>query len=187
MTRFLASRLPATVLAGCVFALLSACSSFDSDSPDGMVYEDTDTDSDAPGPGQSGAPGDQTQPASSLLKTLMAYDTDHGGHVTRAELEAGLHKEFDAADKDHDGKLNLEEMRAVNDKRWHEEGAAVTPLADWNGDGVVDFDEFAAGPRSLFEQLDKNHDGMLSPKEIDPRAATKKKDAASKAPPRDRD
>jgi Ca2+-binding EF-hand superfamily protein len=40
------------------------------------------------------------------------------------------------------------------------------PLIDWNQDGYVDFDEFAAGVRSQFEQLDLNGDGEVTPDEF---------------------
>jgi len=34
--------------------------------------------------------------------------------------------------------------------------------------GCIDFEEFAATPRSLFEQLDKDGKGRLTPKELHP-------------------
>ena len=69
-------------------------------------------------------------------------------------MEAGLKADFAAADTNHDGVLELDEVRAVNDKRWSEDASASSPLVDWNHDGVVDFDEFAATARSLFDQMD---------------------------------
>lgn len=105
----------------------------------------------------------------SALQLLLKYDANHDGKLTRAELEAGLKADFAVADSDHDGKLELEEYRAVNDARWKEQGAASSPLVDWNGDGVVDFDEFAAAPRTLFEQLDGNGAGVVDLRKFDPR------------------
>ena len=44
--------------------------------------------------------------------------------------------------------------------------ATATPIVDWNQDGCVDYTEFSAAPYSLFDQLDANHDGKLTPKEL---------------------
>jgi Ca2+-binding EF-hand superfamily protein len=115
---------------------------------------------------------DARQP--NVLEQLMRYDANHDGSLTRAEMEAGLRADFDAADTNHDGVLQPEEFRAVNKKRWQELASAATPLADWNGDGVVDFNEFAGLVRTLFDQLDANGDGVLSPAELHPQAAGQK-------------
>jgi hypothetical protein len=90
------------------------------------------------------------------------------GNVTREALEAGLRKDFDAADTNHDGVLEPDEARAVNLIRWNEDKSATSPLVDWNGDGVIDFNEFAATARALFQQLDRNGDGVLTPEEMRP-------------------
>jgi|GEM_PF-938641 hypothetical protein len=102
----------------------------------------------------------------SALKVLRKYVTNKDGSLTRAELETGLKADFDAADTNHNGKLEPDEMRAVNHQRWLEQGAASSPLTDWNGDGLVDFDEFAGMARSLFVQLDADHNGVLSSVEL---------------------
>jgi len=100
---------------------------------------------------------------------LLRYDANHDGSVTRAEMEAGLKADFAAADTNHDGVLEPDEVRAVNEKRWSEDSAATSPLVDWNHVGVVDFNEFAATARSLFDQLDLDGNGVLSPQELNPR------------------
>jgi hypothetical protein len=108
---------------------------------------------------------------------LLRFDANHDGSVTRAELEAGLKADFAFADKNGDGRLDPAEVRAVNDQRLRDEGSTATPLIDWNRDGFVDFNEFAAAARSLFDQMDTNGDGVLSPAELNPRAK-----GAGKAP-----
>jgi Ca2+-binding EF-hand superfamily protein len=90
------------------------------------------------------------------------------GNLTRAQLEAGLHKDFEAADVNHSGVLEADEVRAVNQQRWNEDQSAVSPLQDWNGDGVIDFNEFAATARALFNEMDLDHNGVLTPKELRP-------------------
>jgi len=100
------------------------------------------------------------------VEMLLRYDFNHDGSVSRAEMEKGLRQDFDKADTNRDGRLEENEVRAVNDARWAADGSSASPLIDWNRDGVVDFGEFAAGPRSLFMQLDANGDGVLSPQEL---------------------
>lgn len=97
---------------------------------------------------------------------LLAYDANHDGSVTRAEMEAGLRADFAKADKDHNGTLDLEEVRAVNEARWKADASTASPLVDWNHDGVVDFTEFAGTARSLFDELDRDGNGVLSPQEL---------------------
>jgi Ca2+-binding EF-hand superfamily protein len=99
---------------------------------------------------------------------LLKYDSDHDGTLTRAELEAGLKSEFEAADADHDGCLKPDVVRAINAQRIKDLGSTATPLIDWNQDGCVDFNEFAGPARSLFTQMDRNGDGKLDPKELNP-------------------
>jgi hypothetical protein len=110
-------------------------------------------------------PGRHEEEWHSPVRTLLRYaGTD--GRVTRAEMEAGLRIDFAAADTNRNGTLEPDEARAVNIQRWNEDRSAISPLQDWNGDGVIDFNEFAAAPRALFEDLDRNHDGVLTPDEL---------------------
>ncbi|GAA0532632.1 hypothetical protein FHS83_002821 [Rhizomicrobium palustre] len=88
------------------------------------------------------------------------------GYLTRKQLEEGLRKDFDAADLNHDGVLQPDEARVVNQARWKEDQSAISPLQDWNGDGVIDFNEFAATARALFNQVDRDGNGVLTPQEL---------------------
>ena len=96
-------------------------------------------------------------------KMLIAnFDTNNDGTVTRAELEAGLRQNFWQADTNRDGRLDPDEVAAANQRRIELDQSTAIPLIDWNQDGYVDFNEFAAGVRSQFEQLDLNGDGQVS-------------------------
>ncbi|MDE1988029.1 MAG: EF-hand domain-containing protein [Alphaproteobacteria bacterium] len=116
---------------------------------------------------QSGGPQHCDQEWHSPIAMLLRY-ADKNGNLTRAELNAGLRKDFDAADTNHDGVLEMDEVRAVNNRRWSEDAAATSPLVDWNRDGVVDFDEYSATARSLFDQLDVDGKGVLTAQQLRP-------------------
>jgi EF hand len=100
------------------------------------------------------------------IRLMLSYDGNSDGTVTRAELEAGLRRQFMAADTDHDGRLDGDETRAENDRRFRANGTLTSPLIDWNQDGFVSFDEFATTARSVFDELDTNHDGRLDASEL---------------------
>jgi hypothetical protein len=102
-------------------------------------------------------------------RTLMlGYDANSDGVVTSAELDTGLKAEFQRADANRDGRLSADEAEAENQRRWAAAGPAASPVLDWNQDGVVDESEFEATPRSLFAELDTDHDNSLSAQELSP-------------------
>lgn len=93
---------------------------------------------------------------------LLRYDSDKDGVITRDEMEAGLKVDFAAADINHDGCLDPGEVRDENDKRLAQEGAAASPLKDWNLDGCVDIHEFSNVAHSYFGLVDRNKDGRVT-------------------------
>ena len=140
----------------------------------------TSCGSDTPKPHRwypNGAPRseDWHSPVSMLLK----YDTNRDGTLTRQELEAGLRAEFNAADKNRSGCLDPAEVREINEQRVKADESAASPLIDWKNNGCIDFDEFATTARSLFEQLDRNGDGKLTPELLHP----KKRRVPGEGPP----
>jgi Ca2+-binding EF-hand superfamily protein len=100
------------------------------------------------------------------IDLLTKYDANHDGTITRVEMEAGLKQEFDAADTNHDGKLDPDEVAAVNAQRWNEDKSTASTIVDWNQDGFVDFNEFSGTARSLFADIDRDGDGQLTPAEL---------------------
>ena len=122
----------------------------------------------------AGCGGDKPHPPNPDLSwhpqaaMLSQYDANHDGIVTRGEMEAGLKHDFAAADANRDGKLDPDEARVVNEQRLSLDQSTASPLVDWNQDGFIDFQEFATTPRSLFDQLDTNGDGKLTPDELNP-------------------
>jgi len=98
------------------------------------------------------------RPATAMLVAYAAPD----GSLTRAQLEAGLRRDFDKVDKDHSGCLDPDEVRAVNEQRWKRDESTASPLIDFKQNGCVDFDEYSATARSLFDQLDRDGTGKLT-------------------------
>jgi hypothetical protein len=106
---------------------------------------------------------------------ILKYDADHDGTLTRAELIAGLKAEFASHDTHHNGCLDADQAAEINQARVDADQSVATPVVDWNQDGCIDYTEFSAAPYSLFDQLDLDHDGKLTPKELE-RAGAKPKD-----------
>ena len=86
--------------------------------------------------------------------------------VTRDELIAGLKAEFAAHDTHHNGCLDAEQTGEINQSRVDADQSTATPIVDWNQDGCIDYTEFSAAPYSLFDQMDRDRDGKLTPKEL---------------------
>lgn len=101
---------------------------------------------------------------------LLKYDANHDGTLTRDELIAGLKAEFAALDTHHTGCLTPDQVAEINQERIAADQSTATPLQDWNQDGCVDYREFSAAAYSLFDELDRNGDGKITPQEFNPRA-----------------
>ena len=75
-------------------------------------------------------------------------------------------RQFDQADTDRNGSLNLGEIQAENGRRWQASGTASSPLIDWNQDGTVSLAEFCGTAHSVFAQLDRDQGGSLAGAEL---------------------
>jgi hypothetical protein len=117
---------------------------------------------DTPPPRPRSEPEKPRHPPTAMLTVYAAPD----GSLTRAQMEAGLKRDFDKLDTHHTGSLNEDQVRAIDEQRWKEDESTASPLIDFKHNGCVDFDEFAAAPRSLFDQLDRDGNGRLSPQEL---------------------
>jgi len=102
---------------------------------------------------------------------LLKYDSNHDGTLTREELVAGLKAEFAGLDVKHTGCLTPDQVDEINQTRIAADQSTATPIQDWNQDGCVDYREYSAAAYSLFDQIDRNGDGKITPLEFNPRAA----------------
>ena len=117
---------------------------------------------------------------------LLRYDANHDGTVTRDELIRGLKAEFAAHDTHHNACLDADEAAKINEARVDADQSTATPVVDWNQDGCIDYTEFSAAPYSLFDQLDADKDGKLTPKELE-RAGAKPRDPDAAASDQEED
>lgn len=97
---------------------------------------------------------------------ILRYDTNNDRVISREEMEAGLKRDYDAADLNHDGKLTQDEVQAENQRRWQAEGPQSSPLMDWNMDGNISMTEFAGAVHSLFAMIDRDKDNTVTVKEL---------------------
>lgn len=110
-------------------------------------------------------------------------DSNHDGAITRDEAGAApqLSSRFDEVDADRDGRLTPAELKAYakTHRKDPSEKAGKAGKAgkvgmtggfdqmDTNHDGVVTRDEIAANPKMAkrFDAADANHDGRVTPEE----------------------
>lgn len=121
---------------------------------------------------------------------LIQFDANKDGTITRAEVTAGLEAQFKAADTNGDGKLDALEFQRYNDARKAERKARIEawrakrqaeggdtrerpphdrsarnfdPMKnmDWDRDGFISPDEFAARTRAQAMRADRDGDGNI--------------------------
>jgi hypothetical protein len=100
------------------------------------------------------------------IRVMLSYDTNGDRKVTRDEVEQALKRQFAVVDRNNDGVLDQQELQAENDRRYGAAGTGFSPLIDWNRDGRLDFTEFSTTTRSLFEEMDKDRNGVLEGSEL---------------------
>jgi Ca2+-binding EF-hand superfamily protein len=111
-----------------------------------------------------------------FMVSFSQIDQNADGVIVLAEFVAvfpkGGKELFALADKDKNGKLSKEELKAWQDKYGKQEPEAMAVhyvVIDQDNNGEVTVNEFVAvfGPKSkeVFDKADKNHDGKLSKEE----------------------
>ena len=131
-------------------------------------------------PKRHDTPEPPKHPATAMLLPYASPD----GTLTRAQMESGLRRDFDKADLNHNGCLDDNEVRAINEQRWKDGGSTASPLIDFKHTGCLDFDEYAATARSLFDQIDRDGTGKLTAQQLRPgsKPAKPAQDAGDKHP-----
>ena len=133
------------------------------------------------GRGRGDEPGETATPdADEMVRTLLAFDKNGDGTLTKEELPERMQGIFDRADSNHDGLLTAEEIRkaAVPAQQGRGEGRGgrgggpsfmrmdpILAAIDTDSDGEISAAELAASSKSL-KKLDTNADGRLSEDEV---------------------
>lgn len=107
---------------------------------------------------------------------LLALDKDHDGKLSVEEIAAAS-AGLITLDIDHDGKLtSLEYLAPQNDPHANKPNETLTRLMvlDRNGDGILTKDEVPERMQGMFARIDTNNDGKLTQDEIKASAAAQR-------------
>jgi Ca2+-binding EF-hand superfamily protein len=132
----------------------------------------------------------QTPVGERLRDAFEKLDANADGVLERAEIpDEGLpafERLLKRGDGNADAKLDATELRALGERARQLAGPAGggrLAAMDANKDGRISRDEFR-GPAPLFDRLDADKDGMLSGKEMRPRAGSRTRPGAATSPRR---
>lgn len=94
-------------------------------------------------------------------RLLQEYDTNHDGKITRAEYNNVLGTRFNNAARG--GKtVTPEQFATMHQGDFQKHAAAMFKRIDWNGDGKLSLDEFAAPQRARFQMMDREGSGSVA-------------------------
>jgi Ca2+-binding EF-hand superfamily protein len=98
--------------------------------------------------------------AAGRAASFAAIDADHDGTLDLNEVKRAAGDLFDELDADRDGRLTRSELRRRRLSR------RAFAAADTDKDGTLSKDEYLALVERLFKAADVDHDGALSPAEF---------------------
>ena len=70
--------------------------------------------------------------------------------------------------------MNLTQFVSCEEERYGIANVRLFRRLDSDEDGLLSVTEFAAQDEAMFDKVDKNHDGVLTPAELQPRVARTK-------------
>ena len=94
-------------------------------------------------------------------RLLKEYDLNHDGRITRAEYNNVLGTRFAAATSKHSG-MTSDQFTAMHQSDFREHIGELFRRIDWNGDGKITLDEFAAPQRARFQMMDRDGGGTVT-------------------------
>ncbi|HEX4303389.1 MAG TPA: EF-hand domain-containing protein [Rhizomicrobium sp.] len=94
-------------------------------------------------------------------RMLAEFDANKDGKVTRAEFNNVLGTRFAAATHKQPG-MTEDQFIAIHQDEFKQHVAEMFRRIDWNGDGKLSLDEFAAPQRAHFQMMDRDGTGSVS-------------------------
>ena len=117
-------------------------------------------------------PGPPTQPPATMVvepvaMMIAAFDADGDARVTKAELEAGVRRSFDAADTAKVGTIGYIAFADWAERNLGDRNALPSPFeTDRNGDDRIALPELQAKFAEIDSRLDRDRDGVLTRAEL---------------------
>ena len=146
---------------------------------------------------------------------LQHFDLNKDGNITRGEIDQAMAADFKTADTNSNGSLDEAEFKAFHEARRAEfkaqrEAAGDKQSADankadgdrarhrgmrgdrfkrvdWNLDGSISADEFAANARTMASRMDRDGDGTITAEEREWRPWHRRDGDENKPAPDDKD
>ncbi|HEY4943534.1 MAG TPA: EF-hand domain-containing protein [Rhizomicrobium sp.] len=94
-------------------------------------------------------------------RLLAEFDANKDGKITRAEFNNVLGARFAAATH-HASGMTEDQFVAIHQDDFQRHTAEMFRRVDWNGDGRLSLDEFAAPQRAHFQMMDHDGTGTVS-------------------------
>lgn len=94
-----------------------------------------------------------------------AFDLNRDGKVTRAELDQGLHQQFQTVTKGAPF-MTLDELYALELAHYREMDAHIFQHMNTSYTGKLTLQEYSASEAKFFARLDKNGDGVITADEL---------------------
>ncbi|MES1150612.1 MAG: EF-hand domain-containing protein [Dongia sp.] len=110
---------------------------------------------------QNGATNDAGRGDKMAQHILARVDTDKDGKISKAEFDTESTALFKRLDKNSDGKIAADEVPA---RHWGK--GPQFGMMDTDKDGKVTKAEFTAAEDHMFQKLDANGDGVITPDEM---------------------
>jgi hypothetical protein len=126
----------------------------------------------------SGFGAAQTTDTNPLLSSATSWDVNGDGIYTCDEWKVFVNKIFERADKNHDGYVDAQEFKTIQNADPLFRDADLSYFDD-NHDRRLSRSEFVDKPSPFFARYDKNHDCRVTPDEIKGTSAGAEKSGAN--------